>query len=55
MATCLPSAQSLEGGAHHHFGLAETHVAAQQPVHGLRAFHVALDLPDGGQLVAASR
>ena len=48
----LAIAQRLEGGAHHHLGLAEAHVAAQQAVHGLRAFHVALDLLDGGELVA---
>ena len=47
----LAVAQRLECGAHHHFGLAEADVAAQQPVHRLRAFHVALDLVDGGELV----
>ena len=48
----LAVAQRLEGGAHHHFGLAEAHIPAQQAVHGLKAFHVALDLPGGGDLVA---
>ena len=37
----LAVAQRLERGAHHDFGLAEAHVAAEQPVHGLRALHVA--------------
>jgi hypothetical protein len=48
----LPPAQSFEGRPHHHFGLAVTHVAAEQAVHRLRAFHVALDVADGSQLVA---
>ena len=47
----LAVAQRLERRAHDHFRLAEAHVAAQQPVHGLRILHVALDLLDGGELV----
>ncbi len=39
------------GGAHGYFRLAVTDVAAEQAVHGLRAFHVALDVFDGGSLV----
>ena len=50
-ATCLPSLHGLEGGAHGDFGLAVAHVAAQQAVHGLRRFHVALDVGDGRELV----
>ena len=41
----------LEGGAHRHFGLAVADVAAQQPVHRRRRFHVALDVGDGGFLI----
>ena len=41
----------LEGGAHGHLGLAVTHVAADQTVHGLRRFHIALDVCDGSRLV----
>ncbi len=33
----------FERGAHRHLGLAVPDVAAQQPVHGTRPFHVALD------------
>ena len=40
----LAVAQRLEGGAHGDFGLAEADVAAEQAVHGMRDFHVALDL-----------
>ena len=47
----LAIAQRLESGAHRHFGFAVTHVAAEQAVHGLLAFHVALDVGDGGDLV----
>ena len=43
----FPVTQRLERGAHGDFGLAEADVAAQQPVHRLLAFHVALDLTDG--------
>ena len=41
----------LECGAHGDLGLAVAHVAAEQAVHGLRRFHVALDVGDGGDLV----
>ena len=44
-------AQRLEGGAHGDFGFAVADVAAQQPVHGMRRFHVALDFLHGGELV----
>ncbi|MPM49586.1 hypothetical protein SDC9_96316 [bioreactor metagenome] len=40
-----------EGGAQGHLGLAETHVAADQPVHGLGTDHVLDDGVDGGLLV----
>ena len=33
------------------FRLAESHVAAEQPVHRLRLLHVRLDLADGAQLI----
>ena len=41
----------LEGGAHGDLGLAVADVAAEQAVHGLRGFHVGLDVGDGGELV----
>ena len=41
----------LEGGAHGDLGLAVADIAAEQAVHGLRRFHVALDVGDGGGLV----
>ena len=44
-------AQRLERGAHHDFGFAEAHVAAEQAVHGDGIFHVTLDFLDGGELV----
>src|SRR5712692_5460539 len=34
--------QRLERRAHDYFGLAETDVAAEQPIHGLVTFHIAL-------------
>ena len=40
-----------EGGAHGHFGLAETHVAADQAVHRLGREHVGAHRFDGGLLV----
>ena len=43
----LAVAESLERGAHGDLGLAVAHVAAQQPVHGMVALHVFLDLLDG--------
>ncbi len=45
-------AQGLESGAHYHFRLAITDIAAKQPVHRLRALHVAFDIGNGGLLVA---
>ena len=47
----LASLHRLEGGAHRDFGLAVAHVAHQQPVHGQRALHVALDVLGGLPLV----
>ena len=41
----------LEGGAHGDFGLAVADIAAEQAVHGLRRFHVGLDVGDGRDLV----
>ena len=50
----------LERGPQRHLGLAVAHVPAQQPVHGRRRFHVALDVGDrrhliGRQLVLEGR
>ena len=41
----------LERGAHRHFGLAVADVAAEQPVHRRRRFHVALDVGDRRLLI----
>ena len=41
----------LERGAHGDLGLAVPNVAAQQPVHRRRRFHVALDVGDGRGLI----
>ena len=41
----------LERGPHRDLGLAVADVAADQPVHRHRPFHVVLDLVDGGELV----
>ena len=41
----------LERRAHGDFGLAVADVAAQQPVHRRRRFHVALDVGDGVRLI----
>ncbi len=48
----LAVAHGFERGAHDDFGLAVAHIAAEQAVHRLRAFHVALDIGDGGFLIA---
>ena len=42
---------SLEGGAHGDFGLAVANIAAEEAIHRLGRFHVALDVGDGGELV----
>ena len=42
---------ALEGGAHGDFRLAEPDVAADEAVHGLAGFHVALDVGSGLDLV----
>ncbi len=47
----LAIAERLEGGAHGDLGLAEPHVAAQQAIHGMLRFHVALDLFGRAELV----
>ncbi len=44
-------AESFEGGAHRDFGFAEADIAAEQAVHGVLAFHVALDVARGVELV----
>src|SRR5205085_1891250 len=49
----LPIPQGLERGPHHHFRLAESYVAAEQPVHGLPALHISLDILDGGKLISS--
>ena len=41
----------LERRPQRHFGLAVTDIAAQQPIHRHRRFHVALDVSDGGGLI----
>ena len=41
----------FEGRANRHFGFAETDVAADQPIHRTRLFHVALGIGDGFELV----
>ena len=43
---------ALKRRAQSDLGLAETHVAAQQAIHGLGRLHVGLDVGDGLQLVA---
>ena len=47
----LVVAAGLEGSAYCHLGLAETHIAAHQAVHGIRLFHVVLHGHRGLQLV----
>ena len=47
----LASAAGAEGRANGHLGLAEAHVAADQPVHRARLMHVALHRSDGGALI----
>ena len=41
----------LEGGAQRHLGLPDSHIAAQQAVHGLSGLHVLFDLVAASQLV----
>ena len=45
----------LERRAHRHFGLAVADVAAQQPIHRRRRFHVALDVGDRCRLIGRQR
>ena len=47
----LPGGDTLERRSQGHLGFAESHVAAQQPIHGYVPFHVVLDLIDTPQLV----
>ena len=47
----LAAHHGLEDGAQGHLGLAVAHVAAEQAIHHLGLFHVALDVLDGGQLI----
>ncbi len=47
----LAASSGEEGGAHGHLGLAEAHVAAHHPVHGLGGGHVADHIVDGCLLV----
>ena len=51
ISTCLPSLGGLEGGAQRDLGLAVADVAADQPVHRPRGFHVGLDQLDRLALV----
>ena len=47
----FPVLHRFEGRAHGHFRLPIAHVAAQQPVHRRRRFHVVLDGPNRRKLV----
>ena len=47
----LAAHHAFEGRPQRHLGLADPHVAAQQPVHRPGLFHVVLDLGGGRQLV----
>src|SRR5262245_49698309 len=47
----LAVSERLERRSHDDLGLAESDVAAQKPVHGLRALHITLDLFDGRKLI----
>ena len=44
-------ANDFEGGAHRHFGLAVSHVAAEQAIHRCRLLHILLDVRDRQVLV----
>ena len=43
----------LESGSHRHFGLAVAHIADDQPIHRLHAFHARLHVFDGGFLIGS--
>ena len=43
----------LEGGAHRHLGLSESHVAADETVHRARGLHIGLHVVGGFQLVGS--
>src|SRR5687767_6605227 len=47
----LSITQCLERRAHRYFGLAETYIATQEPIHRLSVFHVLLNLTNGGYLI----
>ena len=47
----MPASTALKAALQGHLGLAESHVAADQAVHGLVALHVLLGIGNGGQLV----
>ena len=50
-ATCLPSATALKAARNCHLGLAEAHVAADEPIRGTRLLHVELHVGDRSLLV----
>ena len=50
-ATCLPGHGGAERGAQRDLGLAEAHVAADEPVHRAGGLEVAVDVVDGARLV----
>ena len=41
----------FKGRTHRHFGLAKAHIAAKQPVHGPRLFHIRFDFLQRLQLI----
>ncbi|OPZ69204.1 MAG: hypothetical protein BWY83_02050 [bacterium ADurb.Bin478] len=43
--------QSLKGGAHRHLGFAKPHIAADQPIHGNRLFHILFNILYRSELV----
>jgi hypothetical protein len=47
----LPSITAFECSPHGHFRFPVADVAAQQPIHRRRRFHVALDLGNGAGLI----
>ena len=46
-----PRIHALEGSTQGNFGLAKTHIATEQAVHGLCRLHVCLDIGDGVELI----
>ena len=51
MANLFAVHDCLEGGPHGDFGLPVSNIAAEQPVHGPRGFHIMLDRRDGVELI----